>query len=77
LCKLTDIGRVFYSPGIYSAPDPANGLLAALDVPAGSTYRMLNRTGVVFQSARLMSEKQQISISKLSPGLYLLQVEGV
>lgn len=58
-------------------PNPANGQLTILHAASGSTYRILNSSGVIVQSALLNSELQQIYISKLSPGLYLLQVAGM
>lgn len=58
-------------------PNPANGQLTILDASTGSAYRILNSSEAIVQSAQLNSEMQQIDISKLSPGLYLLQVGGL
>jgi outer membrane protein assembly factor BamB len=63
--------------GLLVYPNPANDVLnIELGIEENSTLRIFNVTGQLLRTEVLSSDKTQITIDDLKPGLYLIQINN-
>jgi hypothetical protein len=62
-------------------PNPTNGILfvetrRATSLQKATEYRITNLMGQTLQSGRIASDRQQLDVSALPAGMYLLTIDG-